>query len=174
VLLDSTAAKGISTAQIQKLVSNAAGVQTSRGDTVQVSTMPFDQTQTKANAKALAAAAKSKSMKSMISYGKDAVLAIVLLAVVFLFTRKAKKARGQSSFMTTSERLELEEARRMLALVSAQEELAGQHLPAISPSGLSALEMQRPALNAQIGDLVERQPEEVAQLLRGWLADRRS
>ena len=25
----------------------------------------------------------------------------------------------------------------------------------------------------EIGELVERQPEEVAQLLRGWLADRR-
>jgi flagellar M-ring protein FliF len=173
VLLDSTAAKGINTAQIEKLVANAAGVQTSRGDSVQVSTMPFDQTQAKANAKLLAAAAKSKSMKSLISYAKDAVLAIILLAIVLLFTRKAKKARGQSSFMTTSERLELEEARRMLALVSSQEEL-GQNALTAGPISPSQLEMQRPALDAQIGDLVERQPEEVAQLLRGWLADRRT
>jgi flagellar M-ring protein FliF len=28
-------------------------------------------------------------------------------------------------------------------------------------------------IDSQIGELVERQPEEVAQLLRGWLADRR-
>jgi flagellar M-ring protein FliF len=174
VVLNSTAAKGINMSQIQKLVANAAGVQTSRGDSVQVSTLPFDQTQAKANAKALAAAAKSKSMQSLMNYGKTGVLAVILLAVVFLFTRKAKKARSQSSFMTTSERLELEEARRMLALVSSQEELAGQQLPAISPAGRGQLELQRPALDAQIGDLVERQPEEVAQLLRGWLADRRT
>jgi flagellar M-ring protein FliF len=171
VLLDSTAAKGISTAQIQKLVANAAGVQTSRGDSVEVSTMPFDQTQAKANAKALAAAASAKSMKSLMSYAKDAVLAIILLAVVFLFSRKAKKARSQAPYMTTSEKLELEEARRMLALVSAPEESGGR--PALSPSGQGQLE-QRPTLDAQIGDLVERQPEEVAQLLRGWLADRRT
>jgi flagellar M-ring protein FliF len=174
VVLNSTAAKGINMAQIQKLVANAAGVQTSRGDSVQVSTLPFDQTQAKANAKALAAAAKSKSMNSLINYGKTGVLAVILLAVVFLFTRKAKKARSQSSFMTTSERLELEEARRMLALVSSQDDLSGQQIPALSPAGHSQLEMQRPALDAQIGDLVERQPEEVAQLLRGWLADRRT
>lgn len=174
VLLDSAAAKGVNTAQIEKLVANAAGVQTSRGDTVQVSTMPFDQTQAKANAKALAAAAKSKSMNSLINYGKTGVLAVILLAVVFLFMRKAKKARGQSSFMTTSERLELEESRRMLALVSAQDQTGSQLSSGLSPSGQNQLEMQRPALDAQIGDLVERQPEEVAQLLRGWLADRRT
>ena len=29
-------------------------------------------------------------------------------------------------------------------------------------------------MRGDIGDLVESQPEEVAQLLRGWLADRRS
>ena len=173
VILDSASAKGINTAQLQKLVANAAGVQTSRGDSVQVSTMPFDQTQAKANAKALAAAAKSKSMKSLVGYGKEGVLAVILLAVVLLFTRRAKKARGQSSFMTTSERLELEEARRMLALVSAQDESGGGN-PAIAPMMPGQLETQRPALDAQIGDLVERQPEEVAQLLRGWLADRRT
>ncbi len=174
VLLDSTAAKGISTAQIQKLVANAAGVQPSRGDSVQVSEMPFNQTQAKANAKALAAAASAKSMKSLMGYGQDGGLALLLLGAIWLFMRKAKKSRSQSTFMTTSERLELEEARRMLALVSSQEELAGQHMPALSPSMAGQLEMHRPTIEAQIGDLVERQPEEVAQLLRGWLADRRT
>jgi flagellar M-ring protein FliF len=172
VVLNSTADKGVDTAQIQKLVANAAGVQASRGDSVQVSSLPFDQTQQKANAKALAAAAKSKSMSSLVGYAKDAVLAVILLAIVLLFMRKAKKSRSQSSFMTTSERLELEEARRMLALVSAQDEL-GQNALTVGPSP-GQLEMNRPTLDAQIGDLVERQPEEVAQLLRGWLADRRT
>jgi flagellar M-ring protein FliF len=26
----------------------------------------------------------------------------------------------------------------------------------------------------EVGDLIDRQPEEVAQILRGWLADRRA
>ena len=33
---------------------------------------------------------------------------------------------------------------------------------------------ERSRIQQQVGDLIERQPEDVAQLLRSWLADRRS
>jgi flagellar M-ring protein FliF len=171
VLLDSTAAAKVNTAQVTSLVTNAAGLLTSRGDSVQVSSMPFDQTTTKANQKALAAAAKSKSMSSLIGYAKDAIIGLIVLALVFLFMRRAKKAAQRSPVLTTSERLELDDARRMLSIVGAHDELARQQIPG-QPH--DRLEIAGPAFDSEIGDLVERQPEEVAQLLRGWLADRRS
>jgi flagellar M-ring protein FliF len=69
--------------------------------------------------------------------------------------------------------LELEDARQMRALVSAQqEELAKELTP--SPRSGDRFEIGLPSIDAEIGELVERQPEEVAQLLRGWLADRRT
>jgi flagellar M-ring protein FliF len=41
-------------------------------------------------------------------------------------------------------------------------------------SSVSPEEARRVAVQAEVTELVERQPDEVALLLRGWLADRRS
>ena len=172
VLLDSSTAAKISTADVQKLVENAAGVQTSRGDSVQVSTMPFDDSAAKAAQKDLAAAAKAKSMNKLIGYGKDGLIGFLVLAAAAFFMRKAKKSQENSPVLSTSERLELEEARRMRAILAAQQDdVMAELVP--GPRGQDRLELGRVELDSEIGELVERQPEEVAQLLRGWLADRR-
>ena len=157
---------------VQKLVENAAGIVTSRGDSVQVSTMPFDQTAAKAAQQEIAAAKKSKDMNKLVGYGKDGLIGFLVLGAIVFFMRKAKKAREQSPMLGMSERLELEEARKMRALLAAQqEEVVRELVP--GPRGNDRLELGRPAIDSEIGELVERQPEEVAQLLRGWLADRR-
>jgi flagellar M-ring protein FliF len=172
VLLDSGVASKVSTADVQKLVENAAGVQSSRGDSVQVSTMPFDQTQTEAVQKDLAAAAKAKDMSKLMGYAKDGGLAVIIIAAIVFFMRRAKKSHENSPMLTTSERLELEDARRMRSILAAQqEEVVRELVP--GPRGQDRLEIGHSSLDAEIGELVERQPEEVAQLLRGWLADRR-
>lgn len=172
VLLDSSVAAKVNTADVQKLVENAAGVQTSRGDSVQVSTMPFDQTQAKAAQKDLAAAAKTQSMNKLMGYAKDGVIGFIILGAIVFFMRRAKKAHENAPMLTTSERLELEDARRMRSILAAQkEEVVRELVP--GPRSQDRLEIGQSALDAEIGELVERQPEEVAQLLRGWLADRR-
>jgi len=173
VLLDSNVATKIDAAAVQRLVTNAAGVQTARGDSVQVSSMAFDQTAARATQKALTAAASKKSMSALIGYAKDAVLVLIVLGVIFFLMHRAKKAAERSPVLSTSERLELHEAQRMLAISAPQSESA--RVPALvgGPRGQDGIEARRPAFDSEIGDLVERQPEEVAQLLRGWLADRR-
>jgi flagellar M-ring protein FliF len=170
VLLDSTAGAKVDAAQVKNLVASAAGVQTSRGDSVQVSSMPFDQTATKAAEKQLAAASSRKDMSTLIGYAKDAAIGVVVLALFFFFMRRAKKAAERSPVLTVNERLELEEAHRMLAIAGAHTDLVRDQIP--GPRNHERLEL-KPAFDSEIGDLVERQPEEVAQLLRGWLADRR-
>jgi flagellar M-ring protein FliF len=172
VLLDSATAAKVNTADVQKLVENAAGVQTSRGDTVQVSSMPFDQTAAKAAQADLAAAAKTKSMSKLMGYAKDGVIGLLVLGAAVFFMRKAKKAQENSPMLSTSERLELEDARRVRAILAAQQEDVVRELVP-GPRGNDRLELGRVELDSEIGELVERQPEEVAQLLRGWLADRR-
>ncbi len=173
VLLDSATAGKVSAADVQKLVENAAGVQTSRGDSVQVSTMPFDQQAAKAAQKDLAAAAKSKDMTKLVGYGKNGLIGFLVLGAVVFFMRKAKTSSSHPAMLSTSERLELEDARQLRAILAAeQQESARELVP--GPRGQDRLEFGRPSLEGEIGELVERQPEEVAQLLRGWLADRRS
>ncbi len=173
VLLDSATAGKVNADDVQKLVETAAGVQTSRGDSVHVSTMPFDDTTTKQVQQQLAAAEKQKDMNKLIGYAKDGVIGVLILAAAVFFMRRAKKAQERSPLLSTAERLELEDARQLRALVSAQqEELAKELTP--SPRSGDRLELGMPSIDAEIGELVERQPEEVAQLLRGWLADRRT
>jgi flagellar M-ring protein FliF len=176
VLLDSSVASKIDTADVQKLVANAAGVQASRGDSVQVSMMPFDTTEATTAKKDLAAAAKNKDMDKLIGYAKDGVIALIVIAAAFYFMRRAKKAQENSPLLSSAERLELEDARQMRALLAAQQdEIAHELAPEQPPARGDLLELgARPSIDAEIGELVERQPEEVAQLLRGWLADRRS
>ena len=172
VLLDSTAASKVNVDDVQKLVENAAGVRTDRGDTVQVSTMPFDDSAAKAAQKEIADAKKSQDMNKLIGYGKDGLIGFLVLGAMAFFMRKAKKSREQSPLLATSERLELEEARKMRALLAAQQdEVVRELVP--GPRGSDRLELGAPVIDSNIGELVERQPEEVAQLLRGWLADRR-
>ena len=60
--------------------------------------------------------------------------------------------------------IEAEEA----AMLAASERLA------LEAAAVTPEEARRVAVQAEDTDLVERQPDEVAQLLRGWLADRRS
>jgi flagellar M-ring protein FliF len=50
------------------------------------------------------------------------------------------------------------------------EELERGAQRALTPS---AEEQDQLVVQSQIGDLIDRQPDEVAQVLRGWLADRR-
>ncbi|ABK52614.1 flagellar M-ring protein FliF [Acidothermus cellulolyticus 11B] len=171
VLLDSAAAKNVNLTDVKNLVTSAAGVQTSRGDSVSVATMPFDTSQQAAEKKALAAAQKAQSMNKLVGYAKDAVIALIVLGIIFFFLRRAKKAAEVSPILSLAERVELEEARRRAALGGGdgaeRKEIPSGQKPA------DRLEITTP-LAAEIGELVERQPEEVAQLLRGWLADRRS
>ncbi|MGH8328768.1 MAG: flagellar M-ring protein FliF C-terminal domain-containing protein, partial [Steroidobacteraceae bacterium] len=172
VLLDSATASKVNVADVQKLVANAAGVQTSRGDTVQVSTMPFDQSQAQQAQADLKAAAKSQSMGKLMGYAKSALIGLLILGALAFFLRRAKKARENSPVLSTADRLELEDARRMRAILAAQQEEVVRELVPAAVGG-DRLELGHTPLDNEIGELVERQPEEVAQLLRGWLADRR-
>jgi flagellar M-ring protein FliF len=105
-----------------------------------------------------------------------ALIVLVVLALLFLAFRSSKK-RADTVF-PAADRQELDEARRALAVLQQPREIEprgeARELapgPTINPN---VNEAKRALVRDEIGDLVERQPEEVAQLLRGWLADRRS
>ncbi|MGI5169947.1 flagellar basal-body MS-ring/collar protein FliF [Spirillospora sp. CA-253888] len=177
VLVDGKAPTAVQTAEVEQLVSAAAGLDTKRGDTIQVSQMPFDQTAADRSAAEAAAAAKAEKAAQQATMLKTggAVAGIVALAV-FAGLRARRKRRAQ---LTPDELARLEEMQAALdrsqaqALEAAEREAlpAAQEAPK-QPADSSGAE--RDALRGEISEMVERQPEEVAQLLRGWLADRRA
>ena len=162
VVLDTQALGEIQTNDVQDLVASALGVDEQRGDTVEVTSMPFDRTAEEDAAAAIEAAEKEESRAEMISMAKTGGLVLLVLLVLLAAWRQSKrrmKAREQATSYV------VEQLRRQEPPAAVASPLAAA--PALD-SGTSELRM---AARDEIAALVEKQPEEVAQLLRGWLVE---
>jgi flagellar M-ring protein FliF len=100
---------------------------------------------------------------SMLKTGGLVLLVAVLLLVAWLRNRKRRKLRDQATSYV------VEQLRR-----GGAEPPTGVLTPVVPtpelPGGPPANEL-RMAARDEIAALVERQPDEVAQLLRGWLVE---
>ncbi|NJC71796.1 flagellar M-ring protein FliF [Planosporangium thailandense] len=179
VMLDSATANAGNQGQIQQLVSSAVGLDTTRGDSIAVSALPFDKSVANQNAKALADANKAQQQAQLYSMLKTGgIVAAIVLLLVIAWWRSRRRNKGLRSLQAeiaraNEERLELELAEARAAL-EADGGLDARL--AIAPSGPDddVVVAEREARQQEITALVEHQPEEVAMVLRGWLADRRS
>jgi flagellar M-ring protein FliF len=169
VVLDQSVGVAGNTANISKLVAAAAGVVPSRGDTVQVSAMPFDTSAAAAAQAELDAAAKAKAKAAQMNLAKTAaILLLVVVALLWLWRRSRKVERTPIYLPAVPSEAEL------AALAIADQALSLSQTPQKEIEGPDEGQLHRLAVRGEIGELIEKQPDEVAQLLRGWLADRRS
>jgi flagellar M-ring protein FliF len=163
--VDTQSLHGITPTQLQNLINSGLGISAKRGDSAVVETMPFDTSQAKAAATALAAAKKADATASLMSEAKNGgmilVVALVLL-MAWLRGRKRRKARDEATTYVVEQ-------------IRLRNEPAGT---AALPPGPTAAEITGPdpgslraAARDEIAAMVDRQPEEVAQLLRGWLVE---
>src|SRR4029453_11324796 len=97
VLLDSTTAGTVDSAQVQQLVSVAAGIDPTRGDSVAVAAMPFDSTAATAAKDALAQSAAAEQAAKQESLIKTAGLALVVLILIFLAWRASRRAKKRKA-----------------------------------------------------------------------------
>jgi flagellar M-ring protein FliF len=172
VLVDAKTAAGLPNGQLQQLVSAAAGVDATRGDTVVVSQMPFDQTAAANAKKELDAAAAADRQAQWMSIAKTGGLALVVLVLLFLAWRASRKPKRSEVTYAELERLDESELAELEAYRA--QELAGANRAAIEGGPGSQAEADETAAKRdEISAMVDKQPDEVAQLLRGWLADRR-
>ncbi len=162
IVIDTRSLGGSTPQDVQSLVESALGINAKRGDTVTVTTMPFDRTQEKAAAAALAAAGKADaaaSRTSMIKTGGIVLVIAAALGVAWFRGRKRRKLRDQATTYV------VEQLRRRNDPVALPPNPPTAELAGNAPSQL------RMAARDEIAAMVERQPEEVAQLLRGWLVE---
>jgi flagellar M-ring protein FliF len=169
IVLDSRAAAAADPTEVQNLVASALGIQPERNDTIQVSSMAFDRTSEEAAVKELeasAAAEKKAATMGMIRNGGLAGVAVLVALIAWWQSRRRAKARAEATEYV------VEQLRR--DQIERQQVQAAQ-LALESPAML-ALESMEKDRNAEVRDeisaLVERQPEDVAALLRGWLVER--
>ena len=197
VALDEKAIPAAVLPQVTQLVDAAAGIDAARGDVVAVTRVPFDTSAADASAseerhaRALAEAADRRHVL------QTAALAVFLLAVLltaFLLHRRAGRRRRMATQLLAD--LQREPASLTAApgpaLAAAYEGVdEAEHVeeapPGITPvivagpqpaAGLPAAETPQDAARvsrqAAVTELIDSQPEEVAQLMRNWLGDRRT
>jgi flagellar M-ring protein FliF len=193
VLVDEGSITQAQSVEIRTLVVAAAGVDEQRGDQVVVSRMAFDTSGAEANEAELAALeAQQRSEERMRLYttigAVVAVLAVLALAYRTLSRSRRRNAapidlradgavadaRATSVFDETigDEDDELEwSASARSAGVAAEQDAMPELLPA---PVLTEEEVLTARLGAQVTNLVDSQPDEVALLLRTWLGDRRT
>ncbi|MGE3621763.1 MAG: flagellar M-ring protein FliF C-terminal domain-containing protein, partial [Acidimicrobiia bacterium] len=176
VLLDSGASGAAGTAEVERLVSAAAGLDTGRGDLLAVSEMPFDRTPVEAPV--TAAPADGSSPVDLVRPVGAVLLALVVLAAAWRSAHRATAVQriplplpaGAGGGYPALDEIGPGVLDDDADGVDGTAELA---LPA--PMALGPAEAdERTVVKEQIADLIERQPDQVAQVLRGWLADRRS
>ena len=135
---------------IKSAVTNAVGLQAKRGDKLSISQLAF------AAPKAVPAVAKASPLTK---YGKFGALG--LAAVAFLvFVGRLLRKRERESFGEPTWLRELEAPRTLASLESSGK-----------PTEVAALQPHVGVARRQVEDLVQRDPDRVAQHLRAWMAE---
>ena len=171
VLLDSSKKlKPADAASLRKLVSAASGLQTGRGDTLELGQLPFDTSSTEAMATELAMVSAGEQKKAMFDLIKSGLLGFLALMSVFLAYRAAKKANGRIISAIPLDSLPRSSSLALPSLADLQDD--EDDPPAAAGVGLPLPLAASP--RPDIAALIDQQPGDVANTLREWLADRRS
>ncbi|TIC78627.1 flagellar basal-body MS-ring/collar protein FliF [Nocardioides sp. GY 10127] len=163
VVLDSTTTQAISAADVQNLVASTIGIDQQRGDTVSVLSMPFDRTAADSAAAELAAAQAADAAAAKTDLYKKGALAgaiALMLLIAWFRARRRAKARTKAATMVV-EQITAERA-ALAAANAAPAELALAE----------ADENETDLMREELAQIIDRQPDEVADLLRGWLAEK--
>ena len=166
VLLDSTTAGTVDSAQIQQLISAAAGIDPTRGDTVAVSAMPFDTSAAQQAQAALAESQVAETTAKQMSLIKTGAMAVVVLFLIFLAWRASKRSKKRKA-LSPAELRHLEDMQAALEQQRLAELNSSIPTPAIEM--VNREDEARDERQREIEQMVKEQPEEMAALLRGWL-----
>jgi flagellar M-ring protein FliF len=175
-LLDSSKVTQADLTKWTRTISAAAGINTKRGDVVNVNLVKFDTTAAKAAAAQVKEASAAKSQDFLLNLLRYVVTLAIVGAVLFLAWRSVKRA-GVVTGGTTRVPLDLREL-EAADLVGGRLDSTYERAQVGASGGGGgrrlSLEAAPSDASNELNDLIERQPDEVAQTLRSWLADRRT
>jgi flagellar M-ring protein FliF len=169
-------------AEVTNLVNAAAGIDGKRGDVVTVAAMAFDHSATDAAAKEQKASASARSKADLMNLVRTVGVLLIVLVALFLAWRSARKAgvtRYPVPGVLPAGPVQAEALHAALTALGAGGK-AGPLEAADAGNPRSRYDSERAALpaapdvNDELAELIDRQPDEVASILRGWLADRRA
>jgi flagellar M-ring protein FliF len=162
VILDDRA--DVEVSEVERVVAAAAGLQRDRGDTIEVTRLAFDQSVAEEAQAELEAAAGDQRFSQIIDLARTAATVLIVAVVLFLAYRSAKKsAKARMPLALPAQRTSVAQLAD-LAAAEAIETLPVRALP-------SPTDERRVAVQAEIGELIDRQSDDVAKMLRGWLGE---
>ena len=169
VVVDTAAAAGPGVAQLQQMVTTAAGIDQTRGDTLSVNQVAFNtDAATQAKKELAAARAADAAAATMDLYRQAAIAAAILIAfiIALVMWRRAAKRRARQ----VVDLGELEAIYRADDVIDQDGAAIGPPAEqiALMPAGPSPAALRR----AQVGEMVDESPAEVADVLRGWMGQR--
>ena len=154
---------------VREAITNAAGIQTKRGDTISIGQVAF--------AKPTTSAASSTS--SMLGYAKYALLGIGALLFLFFTTRSLRRREGEP----IAEPVWLRELENPMRLSELQRESSPRPAPAMAGvgapngngngngNGHGNGNGNGNQLRRQVEQLADSDPDRVAQQLRTWMQE---
>ena len=141
-------------AQLTQLVSAAVGLDPSRGDTINVTAVPYPAT----SASSKSSSSGKPGITALLPQAAGGAVLVLVAVFLLLMARGRKKAKGGPVEVAATVTRHALETGAVPGLAS------GGHLTLGSAS-------RRLPPRQDMMELVTRQPEEIANLLRGWLAD---
>lgn len=169
VMLDADTISADQVEQIQAIVASAAGIVPERGDEIQVAALPFDKTGALEQEQAMAEAARKEKMRAYIEWGVGALLAVAFLFVLFRMRSKRKQEAGSMGFGQELQPVPLAAAEELL--LAQQEAEREAELKLAQKKQKSAEEIQRQKVKESVDVYVQNNPDEVARLVKTWLAE---
>jgi len=169
VVMDGTVAGNLNQQQVQSLIGNAVGLDTSRGDAITVAAMPFDTSaaqQAKAEVEAAKKAEQQAQMWSLVKTGGIALGILLVILIVWLRSRRRGEVEEEYEPLELSDDM-LAELER-LRVSSTRDE------PVIDTAALELEAAERQRVRSEISTMVAEKPDEVAAMLRGWLSESKS
>lgn len=175
VMVNSRTAGAINQGTLRNQVIAAAGAVPTR-DTVEVSKIPFDTTADEAAAKAAEEAEKERLVEIGLGFLRGLGLFLLLVIALIVGFRKSRKQQvvedyGELSSADHTYPLPELPPAPAVAPQPLEYELEDE-LPAIAAPEVDPQTQARVQARMEIGALVDENPDEVARLLRGWIAER--
>ncbi|MDN4613420.1 flagellar basal-body MS-ring/collar protein FliF [Leifsonia sp. F6_8S_P_1B] len=168
-------AVGVSANEIRNLVTNAAGIDTARGDAVTVAMVPFSTAGAKEAAKALQEARDAAAADQLTGIIRTSVIAAAVLAaaiIAFVLYRRSRRRAAEQAALEAeaAQTLQLDAAAFPMALEQPAPPTVPMQLdPVPDPT---APEVEADRRRAEIEALAERDPQRTAEFLRSLMDDR--
>ena len=164
---------------VTNTVQTALGIDTTRGDVVSVEGLPFDTTleqQQKAALKQMNAQIQQENqLKNLLIYGSLGLLAAIVLGVIIALAIKRKSRKKPEE---VEEILEDEKGQGIDVVVGEnivpqeiETEVVKKEKPSFKPLDLEPEENEQSHIEKEVRKYAMDKPEQVADIIKSWLAD---